>query len=580
MLIVGEVGATLELTKVNFDKKLNSAHKQGKKVAVDLSRSFVKSSDRIAAGLKKIDASSFKQAGSVAKQFGGEIKGTTMAVTNFNRIVQDAPFGILGVSNNLEPMIQSFNKLKSQTGTTTGALKTLLTSAFTGPGALITTVSLASTLLIAFGDDLFSAGQDAEGAEELLSGLNTEIDVMTRALDKFSQKDDPFGLESMKNELLAISAKESVLTDLRDRFNELTVEADMLHEQLRYGVLDKEEARRAVERLGNISSELVRINNEYGTQAQIETELEAIGERKVKTTQELNRTQAALTSEVVEEARAKSESSKAEEKQLELIKQINKDNTKASALVVGLRTAILELRKEETREIQKQNDLEGLSLGAMPEDVEVDTDVSPAKGSIADLQMQLRAFQNMRAILEPGSQGFRELTASIEETRGKLNELRGAGETGAQGLNVSAAAADVLGNALAQAVVRGEELGGVLKSLAAQLASRALINGLGMLLTGGSFSIGKLLFGGFRASGGPVSGGSSYIVGERGPELFTPSSSGMIHPNSAVTAAMNGSANGAAIEQAFSRALSNHTSRLGPREVLVLTKEGEYLYGR
>src|SRR5699024_6790341 len=160
-------------------------------------------------------------------------------------------------------------------------------------------------------------------------------------------------------------------------------------------------------------------NNEYGTQAQIETELEAIGERKVKTTQELNRTQAALTSEVVEEARAKSESSKAEEKQLELIKQINKDNTKASALVVGLRTAILELRKEETREIQKQNDLEGLSLGAMPEDVEVDTDVSPAKGSIADLQMQLRAFQNMRAILEPGSPGFRELTASIEETRGK-----------------------------------------------------------------------------------------------------------------------------------------------------------------
>jgi hypothetical protein len=42
------------------------------------------------------------------------------------------------------------------------------------------------------------------------------------------------------------------------------------------------------------------------------------------------------------------------------------------------------------------------------------------------------------------------------------------------------------------------------------------------------FVIGKLAG---RASGGPVTSGSSYIVGERGPELFTPNSSGMITPN-------------------------------------------------
>lgn len=35
------------------------------------------------------------------------------------------------------------------------------------------------------------------------------------------------------------------------------------------------------------------------------------------------------------------------------------------------------------------------------------------------------------------------------------------------------------------------------------------------------------------ALGGPVSAGSSYLVGERGPELFTPSSSGTITPNGA-----------------------------------------------
>lgn len=39
---------------------------------------------------------------------------------------------------------------------------------------------------------------------------------------------------------------------------------------------------------------------------------------------------------------------------------------------------------------------------------------------------------------------------------------------------------------------------------------------------------------GARASGGPVMGGKSYLVGERGPELFTPGTSGNITPNGAM----------------------------------------------
>jgi len=42
------------------------------------------------------------------------------------------------------------------------------------------------------------------------------------------------------------------------------------------------------------------------------------------------------------------------------------------------------------------------------------------------------------------------------------------------------------------------------------------------------------LVAGARASGGPVAGGSSYLVGERGPELFTPGTSGNITPNNAL----------------------------------------------
>lgn len=39
---------------------------------------------------------------------------------------------------------------------------------------------------------------------------------------------------------------------------------------------------------------------------------------------------------------------------------------------------------------------------------------------------------------------------------------------------------------------------------------------------------------GARANGGPVAGGQTYLVGERGPELFTPNTSGAIIPNHAL----------------------------------------------
>lgn len=42
---------------------------------------------------------------------------------------------------------------------------------------------------------------------------------------------------------------------------------------------------------------------------------------------------------------------------------------------------------------------------------------------------------------------------------------------------------------------------------------------------------GALGFGGGRAAGGPVSSGTAYVVGERGPELFVPGRSGSIIPN-------------------------------------------------
>ena len=49
----------------------------------------------------------------------------------------------------------------------------------------------------------------------------------------------------------------------------------------------------------------------------------------------------------------------------------------------------------------------------------------------------------------------------------------------------------------------------------------------------GSFGLGSV-YGGGKAAGGPVIGGTTYLVGERGPELFMPGRNGMIVPNGAM----------------------------------------------
>lgn len=97
--------------------------------------------------------------------------------------------------------------------------------------------------------------------------------------------------------------------------------------------------------------------------------------------------------------------------------------------------------------------------------------------------------------------------------------------------------------ALARAAVTGkfgfEDLRRVALTALADIAASAVRTDLGALFGGSGGGLGSLastvagLFGGVpgRATGGPVKGGSAYMVGERGPELFVPATSGRIEAN-------------------------------------------------
>src|SRR3954470_8807567 len=105
----------------------------------------------------------------------------------------------------------------------------------------------------------------------------------------------------------------------------------------------------------------------------------------------------------------------------------------------------------------------------------------------------------------------------------------------------------LLENALARAVTTGklgfEDLKRVALAAMAEIAGSAIRAGIGALLGGKSggglgATIGNLLasLAGApgRAMGGPATPGRAYLVGERGPELFVPTSSGRVEAGAAV----------------------------------------------
>lgn len=114
-----------------------------------------------------------------------------------------------------------------------------------------------------------------------------------------------------------------------------------------------------------------------------------------------------------------------------------------------------------------------------------------------------------------------------------------------------ARAGNALERGLTSAIRRGnlgfDDLRRVAMSTLDQIAAQAVQMGLDRIFSGGSGSGGSGGKGNFlsnlfaavvqasmdapgRATGGPVSPGTPYLVGERGPEMFVPTSAGRVEP--------------------------------------------------
>lgn len=89
--------------------------------------------------------STAKDAGmSFQKDFAPKVANGGNALMQFSRIAQDAPFGIMGIGNNITATAESFGYLVKETGSAGGALKAVASSIM-GTGGILLAVSLVTT---------------------------------------------------------------------------------------------------------------------------------------------------------------------------------------------------------------------------------------------------------------------------------------------------------------------------------------------------------------------------------------------------------------------------------------------------
>ena len=159
----------------------------------------------------------------------------------------------------------------------------------------------------------------------------------------------------------------------------------------------------------------------------------------------------------------------------------------------------------------------------------------------AAIKEKERALLSLKSALGDKIKSFDITTASPRDIQmmdelkmklGEYNELLGKRKVMETDLQIIARnAGNILASGFEDAIFSGQKLGEVIRSLGMDLMRMVFQQTVTAPLAKG---ISTAILAGFRAEGGPVNAGRPYMVGEKGPELFVPHSSGSIVPNGAM----------------------------------------------
>lgn len=135
-----------------------------------------------------------------------------LALNDLGRVAQDAPFGFIGIQNNLNPLLESFRRLRAETGSNVGALKALAGS-LGGAGGIGLALSVASSAFLIYQNLTRDSTKETVENEK---AIQLSISTYDKFLSEIEKTADAAGREAAKVSILFSALSDSNI-GLRER---------------------------------------------------------------------------------------------------------------------------------------------------------------------------------------------------------------------------------------------------------------------------------------------------------------------------------------------------------------------------
>jgi len=233
-IIIGADGKPLQKTLSQLEADLKAFNSRLKTTfdpqALSLLNNSIADTKKNIATLKTVGTNTFAGLKPGANE-------AAFALQNVGRVAQDLPFGFMGIQNNLNPLLESFQRLKASTGSTKTALQAM-GSSLMGAGGLGFALSAVSSAILIYQNGIMNFGRktkeakdeteefikslrDVKGAsEESASGVSGQI-ATVQALSR-AILDTNKSYEERSNALKSLKAVNKAY------FDDIKLEADSL----------------------------------------------------------------------------------------------------------------------------------------------------------------------------------------------------------------------------------------------------------------------------------------------------------------------------------------------------------------
>lgn len=177
---------------------------------VDLQRELERLQTEYIRTKRSVDTTnkSIDTGGKTLQRFGRRGGSATSAVTSFSQVIQDAPFGIRGVANNIEQLTTQMIFLSRSAGGARGAFSAFISS-MTGPAGILLAVSAVTSALVFFDQNSRKAADGVDELGDSADDTKGSIDELRKSVVTLGQAQ--LGLTLFQNDIVSVQ-KEEILT--------------------------------------------------------------------------------------------------------------------------------------------------------------------------------------------------------------------------------------------------------------------------------------------------------------------------------------------------------------------------------